>query len=103
MTTTTILRIAATGRGDLSMPGRGPAWMFAADRSCAPVNGTPQEAFTSEEKHSRTQAKNRCINLCPYRLECLDYAVEHDERHGIWGGVDFSSIAERARGKAVAA
>lgn len=32
--------------------------------------------------------------LCPVRQQCLDYAVENDERFGVWGGV---SAEERAR------
>jgi WhiB family redox-sensing transcriptional regulator len=23
---------------------------------------------------------------CPVRTQCLNYALEHNERHGIWGG-----------------
>lgn len=25
---------------------------------------------------------------CPVTAECLTYALEHDQRHGIWGGYD---------------
>lgn len=24
--------------------------------------------------------------VCPVQAECLDYALTHDERHGVWGG-----------------
>lgn len=30
-------------------------------------------------------AKKVCFN-CPVRLECLQYALDHDERFGVWGG-----------------
>jgi hypothetical protein len=29
--------------------------------------------------------------LCPVRLACLDWAIEHNERNGIWGGVSARS------------
>ena len=25
---------------------------------------------------------------CLVRQECLDHAIDHDERHGVWGGTD---------------
>ena len=24
---------------------------------------------------------------CPVRVECLDYALDHGERYGVWGGM----------------
>jgi len=24
---------------------------------------------------------------CPVQAECLDYALAHDARHGVWGGL----------------
>lgn len=32
-------------------------------------------------------AKNLCMTACEIRLECLDYALKHNETHGIWGGM----------------
>jgi WhiB family redox-sensing transcriptional regulator len=26
-------------------------------------------------------------SACPVRLDCLGWAIEHDERQGIWGGI----------------
>ena len=39
-----------------------------------------------------TQAKAMCLgpnntSPCPVRSQCLWYAVESDEQHGIWGGM----------------
>jgi WhiB family redox-sensing transcriptional regulator len=31
---------------------------------------------------------------CEVRLECLTWAIEHNEKHGVWGGM---GEAERAR------
>lgn len=33
------------------------------------------------------EAKVICAS-CPYRLECLAYALKHDELQGIWGGAN---------------
>lgn len=38
-------------------------------------------------RNTRT-AKSLCWD-CPVRRKCYDYAVENDERFGIWGGHDF--------------
>lgn len=32
------------------------------------------------------QAKNVC-GSCPVRAQCLEYALDNDERYGIWGGM----------------
>ena len=39
------------------------------------------------------EAKRVCRS-CDVRAECLEYALEHDERFGIWGGM---SERERRR------
>jgi WhiB family redox-sensing transcriptional regulator len=39
------------------------------------------------------QAKRIC-RRCPVRAECLAYALEHGEEHGVWGGM---SVRERER------
>ena len=42
------------------------------------------------------QAKSIC-QKCPVQLQCLDAALENDERHGIWGGINFGTSRSRAR------
>jgi WhiB family redox-sensing transcriptional regulator len=39
-----------------------------------------------------TKAAVAYCNACPVKAECLEYALDHFEHHGIWGGV-----SERAR------
>ena len=46
---------------------------------------TDPEAFFPEKKVCQT---------CEVRAECLEYALGHDERFGIWGG-----LSERERRK----
>lgn len=59
---------------------------------------TDPEAFFPEKGGSTREAKVVCFR-CPVRQECLDYALENDERYGIWGGL---SERERRRAKKAA-
>ena len=47
---------------------------------------TDPEAFFPEKGGSTREAKKVCM-ACEVRVECLDYALENDERFGIWGGL----------------
>jgi WhiB family redox-sensing transcriptional regulator len=60
---------------------------------------TDPEAFFPEKGGSTREAKRVC-RACEVRAECLEYALEHDERFGIWGGF---SERERRRLKRAAA
>jgi WhiB family transcriptional regulator, redox-sensing transcriptional regulator len=52
---------------------------------------TDPEAFFPEKGGSTREAKRVCGG-CEVRAECLGYALENDERFGIWGG-----LSERER------
>ena len=54
----------------------------------APVQGERKGIRVSRER----QAKAVC-NVCSVRGECLSYAIEHGERHGVWGGLNESERA----------
>ena len=45
---------------------------------------TDPEAFFPEKGGSTREAKKVCVG-CEVRQECLEYALAHDERFGIWG------------------
>jgi WhiB family transcriptional regulator, redox-sensing transcriptional regulator len=64
------------------------AWQ--ADSLCAQ---TDPEAFFPEKGGSTRDAKKICAS-CEVRSSCLEYALENDERFGIWGG-----LSERERRK----
>lgn len=88
------------GFGDLAEPPRATLTDFLAslndapwtrDALCAQVdteiwfptkNNDPDDEPAAQYIH---QAKAIC-RRCPVQVECLAYAVEHDETHGIWGG-----------------
>lgn len=66
------------------------ALSWQADALCAQ---TDPEAFFPEKGGSTREAKRICDG-CEVRSECLEYALENDERFGIWGG-----LSERERRK----
>ncbi|RLK47743.1 WhiB family transcriptional regulator [Microbacterium telephonicum] len=83
---------------DLGVPGvRRPAateedtaLAWQTDALCAQ---TDPEAFFPEKGGSTRDAKRIC-GSCDVRDHCLEYALQNDERFGIWGG-----LSERERRK----
>ena len=63
---------------------------WQSDSLCAQ---TDPEAFFPEKGGSTRDAKKICSS-CEVRAQCLEYALENDERFGIWGG-----LSERERRK----
>jgi hypothetical protein len=47
---------------------------------------TDPELFFPEKGGSALPAKAIC-RRCPVTEQCLDYALTHRERHGVWGGM----------------
>lgn len=54
---------------------------------------TDPEVFYPMKGGSSRAAKETCL-ACEVRLQCLDYALDNEERFGIWGGL---SDVERRR------
>ncbi|AZZ49332.1 WhiB family transcriptional regulator [Rathayibacter rathayi] len=73
---------------DIEAPGGALSWQV--DSLCAQ---TDPEAFFPEKGGSTRDAKKICTS-CEVRSQCLEYALENDERFGIWGG-----LSERERRK----
>ncbi len=63
---------------------------------------TDPEAFFPEKGGSTREAKRICSG-CDVRAECLDYALAHDERFGIWGGLSERERRRLRRGEISAA
>ncbi len=53
--------------------------------------GVDPDLFFPERGASTREAKSVCKS-CEVRLECLEYALSHGEKFGIWGG-----LSERER------
>jgi WhiB family transcriptional regulator, redox-sensing transcriptional regulator len=54
---------------------------------------TDPEVFFPEKGGSTKDAKKVCL-ACPIQPECREYALTHEERFGVWGGL---SEKERRR------
>lgn len=54
---------------------------------------TDPESFFVGKGEPTAPAKKVCM-ACPVRTECLEYALENNENHGVWGG-----LSERQRRK----
>lgn len=63
---------------------------------------TDPEAFFPEKGGSTREAKRICSG-CEVKAECLDYALAHDERFGIWGGLSERERRRLRRGEISAA
>lgn len=71
----------------------------------AACRGPQSEVFfppsQTERKHERLDRERRAkaiCGICPVRSDCLDYAIEIHESHGVWGGLSESerkSMLER--------
>lgn len=57
-------------------------WM----RRAACRNVANPEIFYTDGHYPSREASKICGD-CEVRDECLTHAIEHDERHGIWGGL----------------
>ena len=59
-------------------------------------NGREEEDQDDFDQH-RILTIDECEELCagcPLLKLCYDFAVANDEKHGIWGGVDFGAIKD---------
>ena len=61
-----------------AMPGD-----WAQSALCAQVD---PELFFPGKSHNGNAAKKIC-GMCDVRIECLQFAIETDQRGGIWGGM----------------
>lgn len=90
--------IGAAGRPQLSLVPDRPEKFDVASATAddqwqerALCAQTDPEAFFPEKGGSTREAKRICQG-CEVRETCLEYALAHDERFGIWGG-----LSERER------
>jgi WhiB family redox-sensing transcriptional regulator len=61
---------------------------WQSDATCAkPSNKYALDWFFSKDFKEKYAAKNMCFT-CPVRSECLQWALEHRQIWGIWGGRD---------------
>jgi WhiB family redox-sensing transcriptional regulator len=51
--------------------------------SCTQIE--PEMFFPKKGERNNRQAKKICLG-CEVKRQCLQFALDHDERYGIWGG-----------------
>lgn len=73
-------RTAAGSLVDIESLPKPPAWVL--DALCAQVD---TDGFFPEKGGSTRAAKGVCA-ACTVTEKCLAWALEHQVRHGIWGG-----------------
>lgn len=66
-----------------------PSWRDSA--ACANLprkEGKEPVNFFSDDTSEKYDARAVCMNTCPVRKECLEFALTNKQIWGIWGGVD---------------
>jgi len=66
------------------------SWEWQIHAACRDVDGSlffHPDNERGEARENRLAAAKRVCRQCPVREQCLQYAVESGERHGIWGGL----------------
>ncbi|MEU6200800.1 WhiB family transcriptional regulator [Streptomyces sp. NPDC047061] len=78
---------------DTVIPPRTPVPAWQAQALCAQ---TGADFFFPEPGSSVREAKRIC-GMCEMRAACLEYALDNDERFGVWGGLSEKERLELRR------
>lgn len=78
---------------DTTIPPRTPVPVWHAQALCAQ---TGADFFFPEPGSSVREAKRIC-GMCEMRSACLEYALDNDERFGVWGGLSEKERLELRR------
>jgi hypothetical protein len=46
----------------------------------------PEDIANAEIKRLAIKSAKQMCNECPIKMKCFEYALETDQKHGIWGG-----------------
>jgi WhiB family redox-sensing transcriptional regulator len=85
------IRPEATPTGNPTAPTAGPSIKLASGENLELSWQERALCAQTDPEASTREAKRVCLS-CDVRQECLEYALAHDERFGIWGG-----LSERER------
>lgn len=69
------------------LPGSEYWWEDAACRTADPELFFPTRELPREQRRAAEREAKSICSRCPVIAECLQAALERDERHGIWGGL----------------
>lgn len=84
MSTFTRQTIGESAENYFRFAGRGTARVNLEEAAC---RNEDLELFFAIDDGREELAKQVC-RRCPVRWECLTYALETHQRHGIWGGLN---------------
>ena len=78
-----------------------PTWRVKARCRCddAVHFYAPAQGETRDQRRVREDAARALCGGCPVRAECLAYALDVQEPHGIWGGTDELERRRLLRGR----
>lgn len=77
-----------------------PPFHAHPDRGCADL-ADPDLMF--DERHAEINKAKKLCNGCPFKQSCADWALEHRQVYGVWGGVSADTrrrAIARAAGRA---
>ncbi|RRQ25676.1 WhiB family transcriptional regulator [Rhodococcus sp. Eu-32] len=71
----------------MNIPARtADSWAWQLEASC---RSSRSEFFYDFDEHPEFASVASAIcSACPVQLTCLTFAIETNEAHGIWGGLD---------------
>jgi len=72
-------------------PPRDEYWNWQLDAAC---RDSEANIFFADAASTHAEMAKEVCGRCPVARQCLDYALDAEEAHGIWGGLDPD---ERAR------
>jgi hypothetical protein len=72
----------------------GPQPAFFSKGKCRTDKIDPNIFYPEESTAAASAMAKAYCGACSVRIECLNYALDHDEIHGVWGGK-----SERERNK----
>lgn len=84
----------------LSVAAIEPDW---SDRGLCRNHARPDQWFPRRGPDDPGREAKAVCARCPVSAECLDYALSHSIREGIWGGLGEGDRRKLKRGLAVAA
>jgi WhiB family redox-sensing transcriptional regulator len=80
-----------------------PPPVAGLDWAGTPCRQVDPELWFPEQGVSAQPAKKICARSCELRAECLELALENDERFGVWGGLSARQRHSLKRKRAAAA
>lgn len=70
-------------------------WRHSWSKQAACLDEATWPLFYPEKGEPTTAAQRICWEVCPVRESCLEWALAHNETHGVWGGLSARERRER--------